>query len=153
MRLWLFYIYYSYRPSAAEVVFDDVTKSETNPDEDEGADGSILDFLSNVTPDDPCGCLLLLFLLLFLTIIGSSIMIITQAPIILTEVAFEFLLAVGVVRAAKKIDYVGWAGSVFLKTWQPFTAILFCALFFGSCSELYCNKPQTIIDVIYSCGD
>jgi hypothetical protein len=38
----------------------------------------------------------------------------------LTEAAFQFFLALGLTRAAKKIDQADWVESVMAKTWQPF---------------------------------
>ena len=51
-----------------------------------------------------------------------------QAPFILTEAAFEFVLASALLKKTKEIDNPDWVGSVFKNTWKPFlfTLLLAC---------------------------
>ena len=47
---------------------------------------------------------------------------------ILSEAAFEFVLAGVLVKKAKEIDNPDWIGSVLKNTWKPFLCTLFLAI-------------------------
>ncbi len=70
------------------------------------------------------------------TILGGAIYIIIEAPAILSEAAFEGLLAATLVKRTRLIDNEDWIGSVFKATWIPFAATLgvatLCAAFLHS---------------------
>ena len=55
---------------------------------------------------------------------GAGIYLIYEAPVILTEAAFEFLLASGMIRRFRRMDEPDWLGSVFRMTWMPFVLVL-----------------------------
>lgn len=61
-------------------------------------------------------------------ILGSAIYVVSEAPIILSEAAFEGLLAASLVKKARKIDDEDWIGSIFKTTWKPFATTLTVAL-------------------------
>lgn len=63
--------------------------------------------------------------ILVATILGSAVYVFTEAPMILSEAAFEGLLAASLVKKVRIIDDEDWIGSVFKTTWRPF-AIIFC---------------------------
>ena len=63
-------------------------------------------------------------MLIFALIFGVGIFLIYEAPIILTEAAFEFVLAGALLKKAKEIDNPDWIGSVFKNTWIPFAFTL-----------------------------
>ena len=56
--------------------------------------------------------------------IGASIFLIYEAPLILTEAAFEFVLAGVLIKQARAIDNPNWVGSIFKNTWKPFVCTL-----------------------------
>jgi hypothetical protein len=68
-----------------------------------------------------------LFALLLFVIFGAGAYLIYQAPAILSEVAFDSVLAVSLVRKSNKMQDPDWIGSVFKATWKQFTAILLIA--------------------------
>ena len=84
----------------------------------------------------------LLALTAFIAVIaGTSIYLIYDAPAILSEVAFEMLIAAGLIRRAKRLKSEGWKGSLFRATWKPLAFALLVSWIFGwfvsvKCSEL-----------------
>lgn len=67
---------------------------------------------------------LLLLGVILLAVFGAGIYLIYEAPVILTEAAFEFLLASGMIRRFRRMDDPDWLGSVFRMTWIPFVLVL-----------------------------
>lgn len=73
---------------------------------------------------DSAGALLIfLIFIVIAAMLGGAIYIIYQAPVIMSEAAFNALLSGGMIRAAKKMRGEEWTGSVFKATWIPFTII------------------------------
>lgn len=68
--------------------------------------------------------ILIPLMLIFALIFGAGIFLIYEAPLILTEAAFEFVLAGALFKKAKEIDNPDWIGSVFKNTWVPFALTL-----------------------------
>ncbi len=58
--------------------------------------------------------------MLLAAVFGAAILLIYQAPFILSEAAFEFVLAGALLKKAKEIDNPYWIGSVVNNTWKPF---------------------------------
>jgi hypothetical protein len=79
------------------------------------------------------GIILIPLMLLLAAIFGVGFLLIYQAPFILSEAAFEFILASALVKKVKEIDNPDWVGSVFRNTWKPF---LFTLLLAGIASGL-----------------
>ncbi len=73
---------------------------------------------------DSAGALLIfLIFIVIAAMLGGAIYIIYQAPVIMSEAAFNALLSGGMIRAAKKMRGEDWTGSVFKATWIPFAII------------------------------
>lgn len=66
------------------------------------------------------GIVLIPLMIVLAVIFGVGILMIYEAPIILSEAAFEFVLAGVLVKKAREIDSPDWVGSVFKNTWKPF---------------------------------
>jgi hypothetical protein len=82
--------------------------------------------------DDSKGCLVALALAAIAAVIfGAGIYLIYYAPFILSEAAFEVILAASLVRGARRIERGDWMGSVFKATWIPFTLTLLLSLLAG----------------------
>jgi hypothetical protein len=64
-------------------------------------------------------------------VLGAGIYLIYEAPFILSEAAFEFVLAAGLLRGSRRLDAADWMGSVFKTTWIPFAATLLLATLVG----------------------
>jgi hypothetical protein len=67
-------------------------------------------------------------MLILALICGAGLFLIYEAPIILSEVAFEFVLAGALLKKAKEIDNPDWVGSIFKNTWLPFVLTLIFAV-------------------------
>lgn len=57
-------------------------------------------------------------------VVGAGVYLVYEAPFILSEAAFEFILAASLVRGTKRIDSSDWVGSVFKTTSIPFIVTL-----------------------------
>jgi hypothetical protein len=64
-------------------------------------------------------------------LVGAGLYLVYEAPFILSEAAFEFVLAASLVRGSRRIDSGDWVGSVFRTTVIPFTVTLALALLAG----------------------
>lgn len=151
MRIWLLYIsaVYDTRKSAS---FDS-DGGHSSPEDNNRSSGCDLSWLDpSGGVDDPCGCLFFILIVSVVAMVGSAVLLIYEAPIILAEAALQFLLAAGVIRTARSIDRPDWVGSVAKRTWKPFVLVLVFALLLGSCAEIVCENPSGIKAMIESCG-
>ena len=82
------------------------------------------------------------------TILGATVYIIYEAPVILSEAAFEGLLAASLVRGTKKIDSGDWVGTIFSTTWKPFLVTLIMALVAGSVMNYYFPGASKIAEIL-----
>ncbi|QOX77669.1 hypothetical protein FY034_01510 [Trichlorobacter lovleyi] len=64
-------------------------------------------------------------------VVGAGVYLVYEAPFILSEAAFEFILAASLVRGTKRIDSADWMGSVFKTTSIPFMVTLALATLTG----------------------
>jgi hypothetical protein len=151
MRVWLSYISRIFQPTNTVIEFEGPEDHNTNKKDEPrwNLDGTGLDSLM---PDEPCGCLVCIFLVIIFGIFICSWLLIAEAPLILAEAAFQFLLAAGLLRAAKRIDRPDWVGSIIARTWKPFVVVLVGTLILGGWAEGSCKNPTTIIEMIKSCG-
>jgi hypothetical protein len=104
-------------------------ESITSVDSSGSSDG----FLSSCDIDEGVGVIILfafLALLLFL-IFGSSAYLIYQAPSMLSEIAFDSVLAVSLARTSKRMQNSDWVGSVLNATWKQFAGILLISIIVG----------------------
>ena len=99
----------------------------------------------------PAGDLLTLLGLLLLGVFGAGIFLIYQSPAILAEAAFQAALSLGLINAAKRIEYGDWAGSVFKATWIPFAIALAAAIGFGWAAQHYCPAATKAAEIFYLC--
>jgi len=87
------------------------------------------------------GGLILVVLGLALAIVfGTGLYLLYDAPFILSEVAFDFILAASLIKSTRKIDDPDWKGSVFRTTWKPFAIALLISLF--GAFVLHSNYPE-----------
>jgi uncharacterized membrane protein YgcG len=81
---------------------------------------------SSFSLDDIDGAGAIVVLLIFLVIaalLGGSIYLIIEAPVILSEAAFNALLSGGMIRATGRMRGEDWTGSILKATWIPFMII------------------------------
>jgi hypothetical protein len=69
-------------------------------------------------------CVLAILGILLTIVFGLGLYVVYDAPFILSEVAFDFILAASLVKSTRKIDDPDWKGSVLRTTWKPFVAAL-----------------------------
>lgn len=82
--------------------------------------------------DDLEGTLVLIILgIIVAVVLGAGVYLIYEAPLILSEAAFEALLAAGLVKRYRQMAAGDWTGSVLKATWIPF-AITFVVAFAGA---------------------
>jgi hypothetical protein len=89
----------------------------------------------------------LLAVLLF-SVLGGAAYLIWEGPAILSEAAFNALLAASLVKSSRRMNEPDWLGSVFKATWKPFSAILTFSLLAGWAMHHYLPKAVQIADVI-----
>lgn len=70
-------------------------------------------------------------------VVGTAAYLVYEAPFILSEAAFEFILAAGLVRGVRRIDSADWMGSVLKTTWIPFAITLALSLFAADLMQNY----------------
>ena len=96
---------------------------------------------------------LIAFGILLVVIFGAGAYLVYQAPVILSEAAFEALLASGLVKASNKMHTTGWVGSVFNATRIPFLVLLVMTVVFGLVVSHYCPEATRLADIFGDCGD
>lgn len=82
------------------------------------------------------------------TILGGAVYVIIEAPIILSEAAFEGLLAASLVKSTRLIDTSGWMGSIFKATWKPFAITLAVSIVGGLILHAYFPEAHRLADII-----
>jgi len=82
------------------------------------------------------------------TVLGSAIYMIAEAPIILSEAAFEGVLAATLVSKVRIIDDEDWIGSIFKTTWKPFMATFAVALIAAFILHVYFPEATKLSEVL-----
>jgi hypothetical protein len=95
--------------------------------------------------------LLILFLLLVGAICGAGVYLVYQAPAILSEAAFQTVLASGLVKTARDAHDPGWMESVLKATIIPFAIVLVLAGVFGQQAHKRCPGAETVRQVFHQC--
>lgn len=79
--------------------------------------------------DDLAGTLVLIILgIIVAVVLGAGVYLVYEAPLILSEAAFEALLAAGLVKRYRQMAAGDWTGSVLRATWIPFAITFVVAL-------------------------
>ncbi|MDA8142091.1 MAG: hypothetical protein M0036_25870 [Desulfobacteraceae bacterium] len=86
------------------------------------------------------------------TILGASIYMIYEAPVILSEAAFEAFLAATLLKSTKKIYSGDWLGSIFAATWKPFLITFIMALAAGGLLHYYFPEAHKVAEIIQRYG-
>lgn len=85
---------------------------------------------------------------LIAAILGSAVYIFSEAPAILSEAAFEGLLAASLVKKTRMIDDEDWIGSIFKTTWKPFAIILAVAFLAALILHSYFPEATRLSDIV-----
>jgi hypothetical protein len=97
------------------------------------------------------GLILVVLGFILAVVFGAGIYLIYEAPMILSEAAFDFLLASSLIRGARKLDRPDWMSGVFKTTWIPFAVILLLSLLFASVAYNYCPQAAKLSEVLKHC--
>ena len=100
---------------------------------------------------DEGGIVLIPLIILLIVLFGGSIYLIYEAPVIISEAAFELILATTLIRKARSIDNPNWIGSVFKATWPAFALTLVITVIAGWALMTYCPQAIKITDVFRYC--
>lgn len=129
--------------------------TETSLSTGSGASSSALEGAGEIAGDalgDEGGVIgfaaLAILALLVTGIVGSAVYIIYQAPIILSETAFEGLLAVSLVKKYRIICDEDWMGSLFKTTWVPFAVTVLVGLFAAALLHYFYPEAIKLADVM-----
>ena len=118
-----------------------------------GGVGDVLGDAVGGAVDDEGGLALVIVLallaVLLLSVLGVGIFLVWQGPAILTEAAFDSVLAASLVRSTKRMKEPDWLGSVFKATWKPFAIVFALALVSGSAIHHYLPQATRVLDVIH----
>lgn len=85
--------------------------------------------------------------LLVLAIFGAGAYLVYAAPEILSEAAFQALLAAGLIKASTKMTRQGWMGSVLRATCIPFLVVLLMTGMFGWVAHTYYPHATRLADI------
>ena len=113
-----------------------------------GSSGSLdldLDF-----GDDLGGIVLLVLILIIVVVLGGlAIYFIYTAPALLSEAAFEAVLAASIARRAKQAEGSGWMRVIFRATVWPFLAVLALSVLLGWYAQRRCPEALKLRDAIH----
>jgi len=104
--------------------------------------------LPDICDSDDLGVVILVALLV-LSIVVAAVYVIWVAPAILSEAAFQGVLAAALTRRAKKISHGTWEGSVFRATVVPFAAVLVFAVALGIYAQKRCPSATRLSEAIH----
>jgi hypothetical protein len=93
----------------------------------ETAGDAACDALSGIVDGETAGAFILVVAAIAAVaavVFGSAAYLISEAPVILSEAAFDFVLAASLIKSTRRIESADWVGSVFRTTWKPFSLSL-----------------------------
>jgi hypothetical protein len=107
-----------------------------------GAGGTVSKAADALGDTDSVGTIVAIVVLatLVAAILGSAIYVVAEAPLILTDAAFNALFAASLVKRAHVIAGEDWVGSVLRHTWKPFGVTF--AITFLAAAVLHAYFPQ-----------
>ncbi len=96
--------------------------------------------VSGLADAEEGACVLVILGIALAVVFGAGLYLVYDAPFILSEAAFDFILAASLIRSARRLDNPDWKGSVLRTTWIPFALVLmvsFCGAYI-----LHANHPE-----------
>ncbi|HEX6095336.1 MAG TPA: hypothetical protein VF432_03345 [Thermoanaerobaculia bacterium] len=98
------------------------------------------------------GVVIMIVLITILLLLGgAAIYYIYTAPVLLSEAAFEAVLAASIARRAKRSEGTGWIGAVTRATVLPFVVVLALSIFLGLLAQGRCPEALKLRDAL-RCG-
>lgn len=86
------------------------------------------DAVSGIFDSDDAGWVLIVLGIVVAIVCGAGIYLIYQAPVILSDAAFQAVLSTSLIRRMKKMSDPDWVGSVFRATAVPFAIVIICTV-------------------------
>lgn len=113
--------------------------------------GSTLGAAADILDGDSVGAIVAIVILVTLvaTILGSAVYVITEAPLILSEAAFDGLLAASLARRTRNFGEE-WVGGIFRQTWKPFVVTLAVAFFAALVLHHFFPMATSLTEVLRS---
>jgi len=109
----------------------------------ENSSGGVADGVGDIVSGVDDDTFIFIVLGVLLTVIfGSSLYLIIVAPHILSDAAFNFLLAASLMKSYKTMNKPEWFGSVFRETYIPFIIVLMTAT--GAAWLIHARFPQVV---------
>jgi hypothetical protein len=99
--------------------------------------------------DDNIIVAVIVLLVLVVTILISTVFLLYGAPHILSEAAFDGLLAASLVRGTRVISGQTWVGSILMSTWMPFAVTVGVAFFAGWALHSYYPEAIKLTDILW----
>ena len=99
--------------------------------------------------DDNIAVAVIVLAVLVITILASSILIIYNAPTILSEAAFQGVLAASLIKKTRAVSDTGWVGSILKATWKPFAVSLGAAFFGGMVLHSFYPQAVKLADILF----
>lgn len=91
--------------------------------------------------------LIVLFIVLILAILGSGFYLIYIAPEVLSEAAFQLVLASSLSKVSREMDATAWMGSVLKRTWLPMILVFGLTTAFGYYATQFCPQAGKLTEV------
>jgi hypothetical protein len=100
---------------------------------------------------DDAGAIVLVILIVIAVAIAAvaAFYLIYAAPAILSETAFEAVLAAAVARKTKQMSNMGWIGAVSKKTFWPFAAVMAATIAVGWFAQYHCPEARTLVQALH----
>jgi hypothetical protein len=102
---------------------------------------------------DGLGAILVIgfFVLVVVTYFAAIFYVVYVGPHLLGEAAFQFMLAGGLVKHARKTD-ASWTENVIKATWIPFAIVFIITVAFGLVAGNYFPEAHTMREVLHAAG-
>lgn len=91
--------------------------------------------------------LIVLFIVLIVAILGCGFYLIYIAPEVLSEAAFQLVLASSLRKVSRQMDATAWMGSVLKRTWFPMILVFGLTTAFGYYATQFCPQAGKLAEV------
>lgn len=113
-----------------------------------GGMGDTVEKAADALGDENILAVVVMLVVLVATILISSVLLLYSAPVILSEAAFQGLLAASLIKRTRVISDTGWAGSIFKATWKPFALTFVVACVFSVVLHNYFPEAARLSDIL-----
>ena len=126
------------------------TTSQTTPagSAPEGIGEVVGDAVSSLG-DDHIILALIVLAVLVATILASTLYVLYGAPAILSEAAFEGILAASLIKRTRAISDTAWVGSIFKTTWKAFAVTVGVTFISGIVLHAYFPEAVKLADILW----